>query len=218
MSVILNIFGALKNTLDDAVHRAPPFDDGCPIPLRIVFVRHAEAEVSDGHHSSGPGLTARGRRQANRVAHRLASQTYNYIYASDLLRAKETARSILRYHPNTPSAVLKELREVSSNHSSIGMSRATVERHADTVNEQLVMTKVVHAIRRNHDPGEEILIVAHGNIIRGMIPLFGGLDPNKAPLCDLNNTSVSIIDVWNSGRALIRLINCTHHLPRRLCT
>jgi len=189
-----------------------------PLPLTVVFVRHAQADTTDTSHLVGPPLTRLGNRQAILTAKRLSREKFAHIYTSDLVRAKETARAILRHHPKTPCTVLRDLREVASHHSSLGMSATTPAIDADTVNEKMAMSSFVHAIRRNHEPGERLLVVAHGNILRGLIPLLGGLNPTGSPLFEFNNTSVTVVDLWPSGHAVIKLVNCTKHLPRRLVT
>jgi alpha-ribazole phosphatase len=61
----------------------------------ILFVRHAETDMAGtfcGH--SNPGLNARGRAQLSKLMHKLNAADISEIYASDLLRAQETAQGI----------------------------------------------------------------------------------------------------------------------------
>ena len=62
--------------------------------MQLVIVRHGETEanvgrVIQGH--SGNNLSERGRQQAQCLAERLRHETIDYVYCSDLLRARETA-------------------------------------------------------------------------------------------------------------------------------
>jgi broad specificity phosphatase PhoE len=61
----------------------------------ILFIRHAETDMAGtfcGH--SNPGLNARGRAQLSKLVHNLNAADIGEIYASDLLRAQETAQGI----------------------------------------------------------------------------------------------------------------------------
>ena len=80
------------------------------------------------------------------------------------------------------------------------------------------MHRVINHLRETHEQGERVLIVSHGNITRSLIPLLGGLAPAKAPLLEIYNASLSLVDAWPSGRAVGRLANCVAHLPERLIT
>jgi probable phosphoglycerate mutase len=63
----------------------------------ILFVRHGETEANRRRLALGradPPLTERGNEQAEAVAHRLSSLGVSAVYASPLLRARETAAKI----------------------------------------------------------------------------------------------------------------------------
>ncbi len=213
------IYGDLKKGLFSFAQRNIVAHEDIPPPLTVVFVRHAQAAATtNATPVTGPPLTSLGKRQASRVAHRLAHEKFDHIYTSDLIRAKDTARAILRYHSKTPCSVLRDLREVAGHHSQLGMSVTTKANDADTINEQMAMSSFVHSLRRNHDPGERVLVVAHGNITRGLIPLLGGVNPTGSPLFEINNTAVTVVYLWKPAQAVIQLLNCTRHLPKRLLT
>jgi len=56
-----------------------------------VFVRHGEpAWIQDGRGVFDPGLTERGRRQAERLAERLAGERFDAVWVSPARRARET--------------------------------------------------------------------------------------------------------------------------------
>lgn len=62
----------------------------------ITLIRHAEPEwVKDGFSQDNPPLTARGHRQARRLADRLEAEHFDHFYVSPLLRARQTAAPIL---------------------------------------------------------------------------------------------------------------------------
>jgi broad specificity phosphatase PhoE len=65
----------------------------------VLLIRHGQsqgnAEGRFGGHTSTP-LSQRGRLQAEATARALASETFNAIYSSDLMRAVETAEPLAR--------------------------------------------------------------------------------------------------------------------------
>lgn len=193
--------------------------DATPVtasPLIIHFVRHAHAHGGPGIDSHGPTLTSQGHRQARCIGRRLAQEQYNAIYCSDLTRARHTADAIAMHHPDELLTVTRDLREVSGYHAAMHMSRLTMHSDHDILEEQEAMHRFINHLRSRHAHGEKVLIVSHGNLIRSLIPLLGGLDPSKAPLIEVFNTSLSIVDLWPSGRTIVRLLNCVAHLPERL--
>jgi alpha-ribazole phosphatase len=65
----------------------------------ILFIRHAETDMAGtfcGH--SNPGLNARGHAQLSKLVHNLNAPDIAEIYASDLLRAQETAHEIADFY------------------------------------------------------------------------------------------------------------------------
>ncbi|MEY4067969.1 MAG: hypothetical protein RLZZ332_305 [Actinomycetota bacterium] len=64
--------------------------------MHLTLIRHAEPEwVRDGLSQDNPPLTARGHRQARRLADRLEAEHFDHVYVSPLLRARQTAAPIL---------------------------------------------------------------------------------------------------------------------------
>lgn len=64
--------------------------------MEIVLARHAEPEwARDGLSIDNPGLTERGRRQAELLAERLAHETFDHVFVSPMERTRQTAEPIL---------------------------------------------------------------------------------------------------------------------------
>jgi len=82
--------------------------------MKLIITRHGETEeniagIMQGHL---PGkLSDTGISQAKRVAMRLKDEKIDYIFSSDLARAVDTAKEIVKFHPNTPFELVKDLRE-----------------------------------------------------------------------------------------------------------
>jgi broad specificity phosphatase PhoE len=183
-------------------------------PIMVYFVRHAQAAPAGSTDSPlGAGLTKLGEQQAHQVANRLARESFSHIYTSDLTRAYDTAMAILKYHADTPYTINADLREVS--HFHFDQDRDVVIDTATRRNLQREMVLIRHFseyLRRAHVPGEKVLVVSHGNMIRTILPVLGGRDPKRSVLIDVLNTAVTIADVWSSGEAVVRLANCVRHL------
>jgi len=181
-------------------------------PFTVILVRHAEAEGPDPSEPAGPRLTPLGRGQAERVADRLGKEKLDHIYTSDLHRAYDTAREILKHHKDIPFTVTMDIREVTHYHfvSDPRPLKPVLRRHINA--ERQALDRFAEQLRSAHKPGEKILVVCHGNFIRSLIPILGGRDPRKSVLIEFNNASVSLIDVWANGEAVLRLANCVRHL------
>jgi broad specificity phosphatase PhoE len=63
--------------------------------ITLTFIRHAESEANASGiidtSVPGPGLTPEGKGQAEDVAHQLAREQYDAVYASTMARAQQTA-------------------------------------------------------------------------------------------------------------------------------
>lgn len=202
---------------------------------RILLVRHGETEWNaerrvQGHTNSA--LSARGRRQAEAVAARLARTPLTAIYSSDLSRALDTAALIAAPHGLTVTPV-PGLREKSYGvweglteaeiqaASPDGWRRYHVERELDYAipggeTWEQVRTRilnVLHLILADHpQPQDTVALVGHGGSLRPLI-----LDALQSPLkallhLRLDNTSLTLLD-YHAGRGgRVVYLNDTCHL------
>jgi 2,3-bisphosphoglycerate-dependent phosphoglycerate mutase len=82
--------------------------------MEIVLVRHAEPEwVRDGLQVENPPLTERGHRQAERLGAMLADESFDEVFVSPLVRARQTAAPILERlgHREVIDNWLEEIRD-----------------------------------------------------------------------------------------------------------
>ncbi len=179
-------------------------------PLTTVWVRHAEAAQDKADED--PPLTALGRRQAMRLARRLDRMEFAHVYASGARRAVETAQAILRFHKGTPITVLKDLDEISRDHFIVVPPSFRPAPRDVVRKEREAVERFILRLRQEHRTGQTVLVVGHGNFIRTILPLLGGRFPLKSILLDLSHASVSVLDVWPTGSAVLRLANCVKHL------
>ena len=183
------------------------------IPLTVLLVRHGEAVKQTDTDELGPPLTERGGRQAARAGKRLADETFDHIYTSDLRRARETAQAIRRYHKDTPCTSTADLREVSHHHFATPAEPVSDKEAKHLALEHRVIQEFVNFLRRVHRPGKKILLVCHGNIIRCLIAMLGDKDPTRSALIDIGNTALSIVEIWPNNVAVLKLANCLRHVP-----
>jgi 2,3-bisphosphoglycerate-dependent phosphoglycerate mutase len=168
--------------------------------------------------SSDIPLDQGGLNEASLLAERLSSEEWDILYASPLLRARQTAEVVASRLGIGEIHFDSRLREVS-----FGQIEGTIESEriakwgSEWRNLDLGFEKNEDVLERGlaafaeieaSHPDKNVLIVSHGAFIRKiLLRLVPGLE-KEAPL---NNTAVTIItqsnEVWECG-----LYNCTKHL------
>ncbi|KAI8074592.1 histidine phosphatase superfamily [Gongronella butleri] len=153
--------------------------------LRITLIRHGNTDANNkrilqGHMDSH--LTALGVEQARLAGERLASETFDRIYSSDLTRCKQTSRAISAHHPSVPVEWMYELRECTFGDLD-GKSISTVfsggrcddnfimehggeslEQFASRV--RLAFDKLVASSVAKQD--KHVLVVTHGGVLQNL--------------------------------------------------
>lgn len=71
--------------------------------MKILLIRHGESEANVAHYINDDparpvNLTERGRAQAEAAADELRAVRFTHAYASEFLRAQQTAEILLRHH------------------------------------------------------------------------------------------------------------------------
>jgi len=194
----------------------------------LFLIRHGETEWnSNGRwqgHTDVP-LTERGREQARKLAQRLVEDQahFDYIYASDLGRAFETAEIVAKPF-GLPVKALPELREIDIGSWS-GLTRAEIiERypgafsaffHAhDGETWEAFGVRAGNALQRlvRHHPGEALALVTHGGTIRAMLHTVYTLQGHPdQEIPHIGNASLTELQLQN-GRWHVRRFNDITHL------
>jgi probable phosphoglycerate mutase len=188
-------------------------------PLAIYLVRHGEAAIPRHEPPPmGPPLTIRGRIQAMCLHLRLTRYSFKAVYSSDLTRAIQTARIATPLPLRKQIHTTPDLREVSANHAGIHLSHGVEARTEDITLERNAIYRFFNMIHHEYGAGDRLLIFAHGNLIRTLIPLLTGSDPHTFPLLDIRNTSLTTVEMWPSGARIMRMANCVRHLPPGMAT
>ncbi|MGG2063997.1 histidine phosphatase family protein [Bacillus sp. S14(2024)] len=188
---------------------------------KIGIIRHGSTpwnKEGRAQGSSDISLDQAGLSEAYKLAERLRKENWDFIYSSDLLRAKQTAEIIGEKILSIPLYLEPRLREVGG-----GQIEGTTEeervlkwgqnwRELDLGIESAdsVITRglsVIEEIASKHD-NKNILIVSHGAFIRHLLKeLVPHLNMVESP----KNTSLTkLIKAKNGWEP--ELYNCTIHL------
>jgi probable phosphoglycerate mutase len=145
----------------------------------LLFVRHGETDWNaEGRlqgHTDRP-LNEYGRRQARELAERLAGDGISAVYASDLIRARETAE-IVAARLGLEVVLDPDLREKNwGNWEGLTADeRAHVEFEGESTEEH--RARILRAVQRIVDahPGERVAVVTHGGSLRRIQAAVSGV-------------------------------------------
>lgn len=199
--------------------------------MRLILIRHGETEWNvtlqyQGH--AGVPLNERGREQARRVAERIRRQQAVALYASDIVRAWETAGIVGECLGLTPRT-MPELREIDVgkwegltpeqlyrqypdhmreyDRDPARTVRLGGESYAQLQTRALAAMQTIHAA---HRADETVLAVSHGGTIRALLCHVIGLDLAHFGRMWLDNGSLTELRYGRHGWRLIRLNDAAH--------
>lgn len=198
--------------------------------MKLIIVRHGhtdalENNIVQGHRTGG--LNELGKKQAAKVAQRLAAEKIDIMYSSDLDRAVETTKAIQKNHPHLDVKYDQRLRE---NNTGIyeGKPRAEMiaareatgvdwkhwrPEEGESFEDLFVRVKGWFKDVATKHRGQTVLVVAHGGVIRSLLTfLFDGPNYRFNPAFGHENTGLTVIDLEDSGQPKILLLNSTAHL------
>ncbi len=176
--------------------------------LTLIMARHGQRGGPPIDRYPGKSLTPMGHRQAKRLAKRLAPLPLDQIYTSDMARAYQTAEPIRELRPDVPFEVVQDLRELSVVDQPNYPPDLTPEER-ERLHHQRV-ARVAEMLLSKHGPGDVVLLVAHGGMIRWLLSKLTGIDVST--FIAQHHTSVSVASINQDGRVVLRLANCTRHL------
>lgn len=163
----------------------------------LYLVRHAQSvsnvRVEQGlDHSPrtefGSDLSELGETQAEELAQQLSNIHFDALYSSHLTRAEKTARAIAR-KKNLTVTIVRDLKERDH---EIEDEIATTNRFASAVKD----------IVKKH-PGQTILIVAHGFVIRTFLMHVGHKGSAELVSGDIENTGYIKFEVNEEKFAVV---------------
>ncbi len=172
--------------------------------MKLFLIRHGEAKVLE----NDTPLTEKGMEQAKAVAKRLANYEFDEVFCSDLTRAKQTCEEYLKLS-NKEATYTEDLREIYrlivGGPKKEGTSEGREEKDTERAN------KIFEEL--SNKKRENILVFAHGNLIRYFITKSANFDPKKSwEGLEFHPSSVSIIN-FEDGKMTIKTLNSINHLP-----
>jgi broad specificity phosphatase PhoE len=155
--------------------------------MRIHLLRHGESEANAGGFINDDpqrriALTPLGRQQAESAAMRLRQTAFTHCYASELLRARQTAAILLRHRP------IEVVSDARLNERRSGMDGQPVDAFNDLVRpdpahikpergesflEQMARVKSFLDEAAERHPDAIVLAVSHENPILAAMALAG---------------------------------------------
>lgn len=196
---------------------------GSTTEQRVWLVRHGETEWARlGRHTGRTDipLTDTGRDQARAIGRRLAGHRFGLVLTSPLARAAETARLAGFGETATTTDDLMEwdygaLEGRTTADIRSGMPDWTIWRgpwpDGETADEVGGRADRVIARIRASRAGGDVLVFAHGHLLRVLAARWIGLGPASGGLFELATATLSILG-WDRESPSIELWNEACHL------
>lgn len=202
---------------------------------QLTLVRHGETEWNITRRFQGSTnleLNENGKQQAECLAGRLADESFDHIYSSDLTRVQQTARIALgdRFQQVTLD---KRLREIHFGKFE-GMTYAEIQAQyprelaqweadrnsgvMETERADDIIARVQHFLddmRARHNESQRVLVIGHGGVIALMLSLALSMPPSKWWQLRMDNAAIARINLYDEGASLLAF-NDYHHLPPEL--
>jgi broad specificity phosphatase PhoE len=188
--------------------------------MRLLLVPHAETAWNVQGRYQGQTdvpLSERGRHQAERLAERLAAETIDVVFASDLCRAWDTAIRIAAPRGLSPRQEPR-LRELHFG-AWEGLTFAEVQRlgketppGGETLADLAArLRSFLDDLAPTHRDGEQtMLLVAHRGSLRVLLCLVLGLAPDAHWRFRLAPASLSELELHAETSVLTRLNDVSH--------
>jgi 2,3-bisphosphoglycerate-dependent phosphoglycerate mutase len=215
-------------------HPAP--DNGAMTEL--VLIRHGETDWNRQLRFQGQvdvPLNATGHEQARRVAERLAGESFDHLYASDLIRTQQTAQ------PSVERLGLKGISDAAlreQNFGSVdGMRTEDIQTGHPEAWARWVQfredfsfeggesvrqfhARVMGAVRRlvAAHTGQTLLVVTHGGVLDMIYRSARGLSLSGPRQCDIPNGGINRVRFEGETVDILQWAEAQHLLQQRLRT
>ena len=175
--------------------------------MKIIFVRHGKTTEKGSNW-----LIRRGRMQVKELAKKLKRFKVDKIYASDLSRAKQTAK-IISNELKLPVTLTSSLRE----HRGKILKENKKYWDKEEKDQFKELKSFLKEISKKPDKDEAILLVDHGNTNRLIISHFLKMGTKKLLFFSQKNSCINMI-YWTEKFKNWRLeiMNDYSHLPEKL--
>lgn len=200
--------------------------------MKLIIVRHAEAEHNVGSYTGIDGhsqLTDKGKEQAKRLAERLSGEHIDAAFTSDFVRARDTAQSIIQFHPQIKLQSSELLRERNMG-ELVGASREAYaaavtaagvkwfeyiprggESMLETQSRAERFIKEIVPIYRT----KTVLLVSHMGWNRALLAYLLDHDYENSPPIRMLNSAISIVEIRDDGPNIAHVMNDAGHLDEQ---
>jgi broad specificity phosphatase PhoE len=175
--------------------------------MRIIFVRHGKTTEKESNW-----LIRRGRMQAKELAKKLKRFKIDKIYASDLARAKQTAK-IVSNELKLPVTLISSLRE----HRGRILKENKKYWNKEERKQFNELKSFLKEISKKPNKDETILLIDHGNTNRLIISHFLKMSTKKLLFFRQKNSCINMIywtDKFKNWR--LEIMNDYSHLSEKL--
>ena len=202
---------------------------------RILLVRHGETDFNLTHRFQGRidiPLNEEGKSQAQALALALKDEPLTAIYSSPLLRAMETARSIMSFHPSTPffeeeGLIEMDLGELDgkqagnwiSQHQEFYKTWRTTPSHlkmpgGESLEEvQIRAMDTLERITKPYLPGSTLLLCSHNFVNRTIICHALSLPLDRFRDFQQDAAALNVL-YKREGQLLAEVVNDVSHLKK----
>jgi broad specificity phosphatase PhoE len=180
----------------------------------LWLVRHGETEWSlSGAHTGSTDikLTAKGREDALAVGRYLGGRRFALVLVSPLQRARETCRlasydDVAEVEPNLREWTYGDIEgrttaEVRAEHPGWSLWEDGPP-HGESVEQVAARARAV--IARADGAGGDVLLFAHGHVLRILTACWLGLAPDAAQRFALGTASLGMLGYEREARAILR--------------
>lgn len=198
----------------------------------IILIRHGETEWNSqlrmqGHSNSA--LSAVGRGQIQALGEWMKNVSFEHIYSSDSLRARQTAEAITQYSGDTLQfdqrireknlGVFEGLTSIEARerHPEIyrlfktGGANYVIDEGESTQQVLVRALEFIEEIRLRH-PEQRVVMVTHGGVVRVLMKHTLGLSLDAPTSFLIKNTGIFRL-VWNE-KWLISQMDVVSHLEK----
>ena len=204
-------------------------------PTTFYITRHGETDYNRDRIMQGSGvdgvLNETGRAQAKALAERLADAPLDAVYASTLVRARQTAKIVAAPHEPLPYAYLDTLKEISwgvyegtppTDERTAAMKAIKTRWRAGDVEVPVEGGESPRQVERRArqavevmleaHAGEHVLVVTHGRYMRIMLAsLLHNGDLTQMPNMPHANTGLYVV-THTDGDFTAHVTNSVNHL------
>jgi len=182
--------------------------------MRLVIVRHGESEWNRIGRYQGQfdaPLSEMGVKQAEALAERLSTESFNAIYASPLQRARLTAEHVAKFHPDTPMIIDPAIIEIDHGEWAGLMVDEVIAKYGNGLREwRLTPTRDFKEMLQKKHVDQTVLVSTHDVVVKILAADALGMHMDGINRIWVTNASISVIEYGNDLTYLASLSEASH--------